>query len=75
MKILITGASGQLGADCCEVLRHDHTLVEMSKQDLDITNEKAVIEALKEHTPEIVLNCAATAPGILRNTRTVGERI
>ena len=59
MKILITGATGQLGTDCCMVLRKQYDVVEMPEEDLDITKEEAVIDALRKHSPDVVLNCAA----------------
>ena len=59
MKILITGSNGLLGNDCKQVLRHEHDVVACNSQEMDITDEKAIHEALNENNPDIVVNCAA----------------
>jgi dTDP-4-dehydrorhamnose reductase len=61
MKILVTGAKGQLGSEIRElaakygVHRFEFTDVE----ELDITSEKAVREYLNENKFDCVINCAA----------------
>lgn len=57
MRALITGASGQLGADLEGVLGSAaHAL---SHAELDITDVAAVDAAFAEIRPEVVFNCAA----------------
>ena len=58
MKILITGAYGMLGSDLREVLKNQELIVTGSK-DLDITDEKKVVEFVCENSPELVINAAA----------------
>lgn len=59
MKILITGALGQLGTDCRQVLQKEHEVTGIDIDDLDIGVLAEVRRALKQMRPDIVLNCAA----------------
>ena len=58
MKILVTGANGQLGR---EVVRQGvgHELVLTDYDTLDITDSKAVASFMREIKPEAVVHCAA----------------
>ncbi|MBP2654171.1 MAG: rmlD 1 [Firmicutes bacterium] len=58
MKILVTGANGQLGR---EVVRQgkDHELVLTDYDTLDIANCKAVALFMREIKPQAVIHCAA----------------
>jgi dTDP-4-dehydrorhamnose reductase len=60
MRLLITGAGGQLGIDlvrCCEIAGDD--VVATSHADLDITDRDAVLGAVTSIRPDAVVNCAA----------------
>jgi dTDP-4-dehydrorhamnose reductase len=59
MKILICGASGQLGSDCAQVLQQVHEVFALSSKELDITDSSDVDRIIGNFTPEIILNCAA----------------
>lgn len=72
MKVLVTGANGQLGSDAVEraisngleVIASDiHDKFSFSQDTaykrLDITDEEAVIEAFQELRPDAVIHCAA----------------
>ncbi|CAL9649996.1 dTDP-4-dehydrorhamnose reductase [Streptomyces sp. enrichment culture] len=60
MKWLITGAAGMLGHDVTEELtRRGETVVALDRAALDITRPDAVDAAVREHTPDLVVNCAA----------------
>jgi len=59
MKILITGASGQLGNDCAEILATEHTVYPLSLRELDITDRQQVGQILGRINPDTVINCAA----------------
>ena len=49
-----------LGADLQQELRsRDEPFVALSKADLDITDARLVSAAVREHAPDVVLNCAA----------------
>jgi dTDP-4-dehydrorhamnose reductase len=60
MRVLITGAGGQLGIDlvrCCERAGDDVTAVR--RADLDIADRDAVHGAISSIRPDVVINCAA----------------
>lgn len=70
MKILVTGAAGQLGTDLVkEINRRGHTCVgtgiekDMSTEgryaQLDITDRNAVFELIETEKPDVVIHCAA----------------
>ena len=58
MKILITGADGQLGQTLRRTLA-DHTLEACNRSTLDLTDPVAVAAKFAEFTPEVVINAAA----------------
>lgn len=60
MRVLITGAGGQLGIDlvrCCEEASDE--VLATRHDDLDISQRDAVHAAVSVLQPEIVINCAA----------------
>ncbi len=59
MNILITGATGQLGQDCCTLLKREHTIHGLSSGQLDITNREAVAQTVATLQPELIINCGA----------------
>lgn len=60
MKILVTGANGQLGLELKELLpKSGHEVVALARKDLDVSDAAAVERAMDEHAPEIVVNAAA----------------
>ena len=58
MKILLAGASGQLGRQIC-ARNQSNAITPLSRQDLDITSLTAVREAVSAFRPDLVLNAAA----------------
>lgn len=60
MKVLVTGAGGQLGLELAELLpEKGHEVVAMARKELDVADAKSVARALEEHAPELVVNAAA----------------
>ena len=68
MKVLVTGALGQLGCDVvAELKRRGHTLISSGRADivangyvsLDITNTETVESVLSEIRPDTVIHCAS----------------
>lgn len=59
MKLLLTGATGQLGHDCRLVLEEKHEVAAFASQELDIADETAVRVALCKEKPDWIINCAA----------------
>ena len=60
MRLLITGAGGQLGIDlvrCCETAGDD--VIATTHRDLDISDRDAVHGAVSTLRPDVVVNCAA----------------
>ena len=58
MKVLITGASGQLGRDCVDAFGDDE-VVALDRHHLDVTDEAAVFDMVASVTPDVVVNTAA----------------
>lgn len=56
MRVLITGAGGQLGLDLLDVF---YDAVGLTRADLDVADEPAVRHAVEELAPELVVNAAA----------------
>jgi dTDP-4-dehydrorhamnose reductase len=57
MKIVVTGAMGQLGGELCRQI--GPTAVPLDIDTLDLIDGRAVADALLEIKPEIIINCAA----------------
>jgi dTDP-4-dehydrorhamnose reductase len=60
MKVVVTGIKGQLGYDLVKQLTaRNHQVYGIDRNDLDITNEKAVKAYFEEVKPDALLHCAA----------------
>lgn len=60
MKILITGARGQLGTELCHLLdQQQKEYLAVGVEEMDITDKNQVSAYLNEHRPDIVYHCAA----------------
>jgi len=60
MKVLVIGASGQLGSELCRMLdKKGIEYLGTNSKDLDITDWNAVNQYFKEYRPQLVYNCAA----------------
>ena len=61
MKILITGANGQLGRELTNQYREKKgiDLVLTGRSDLDISDVKEVYSFVNENKPDVIINCAA----------------
>ena len=60
-KILVTGVKGQLGYDCVRELKERgyHNVQGIDREELDITDEKAVHAFINEYKPDVVMHNAA----------------
>jgi dTDP-4-dehydrorhamnose reductase len=59
MKILITGALGQLGRKLTEVLSPEHELILTDSATMDVTNLEAVRIVTNENKPDYIIHAAA----------------
>ena len=59
MKLLITGAGGQLGQDCVQLMLDRHDICALTSRHLDISDAKAVQETVACIQPQVLINCAA----------------
>lgn len=60
MKWLITGAGGMVGRDLLDALAaRGEAAVALTRADLDITDWQRVSAAVREHAPDVMVNCAA----------------
>ena len=60
MRILVTGAAGQLGSTIVgRLARAGHEVVAARRADLDLTLHDAVQQAVQAARPDVVINCAA----------------
>lgn len=58
MKVLVTGANGQLGTDLCKVLG-DFELIPLTDKDIEISDMSSVKQAFSKYKPDIIINTAA----------------
>ena len=58
-RVIVTGASGQLAGAIVRVFGRDADVTALSRAALDITDDRAVGDALASHRPDVVINCAA----------------
>lgn len=59
MKVLITGAGGQVARALVAARPEGATVLALSRADLDISDRTAVLAAIGEHRPDLVFNAAA----------------
>ncbi len=61
LKIIVTGVKGQLGYDCVRELKERGytNIYGIDRDELDITDEKAVHKLINEYKPDVVMHNAA----------------
>ncbi|MCD6490114.1 MAG: dTDP-4-dehydrorhamnose reductase [Thermodesulfobacterium sp.] len=60
MKILITGAKGQLGQEFVKRLeKEEKNFLALPRDKLDVSNLKQVLQVFEEYKPAVVINCSA----------------
>ncbi|WP_336762278.1 dTDP-4-dehydrorhamnose reductase [Paenibacillus sp. USHLN196] len=60
MKVLVTGANGQLGCDVVLLLEKEgHSVLACARDELDITNQLECNNVVSTYHPEVVIHCAA----------------
>lgn len=59
MKVLITGATGQLGHDIVKFAPDIHTLLTPTRNEMDLSDTTSVKKYLSKNNPEYIIHCAA----------------
>lgn len=60
MKVLVTGANGQLGRDVVFLLEKEgHSILACARDELDITDQAECNNVISTYHPEVVIHCAA----------------
>jgi len=59
MRVLLVGASGQLGFEVKRQMQAGFTLMLPSSRQLDIRSAEQVAKALRELKPDLIINAAA----------------
>ena len=59
MKVLVTGADGQVGTEMVRLADDGFRVVGLTRRDLDITDRDAIARRLDEYEPDFLVNCAA----------------
>ncbi len=76
MKILITGANGQLGRELQRAVPSGWSVVVANSADCDITDHSSVARLIEEVKPDAVVNCAAyTAVDRTENEREKADAV
>ncbi|MDR0925536.1 MAG: sugar nucleotide-binding protein [Hungatella sp.] len=58
-KIMVTGSEGFLGGRIAAYYERDYDVIRVGRRNLDITDEEAVAEYIKDKSPYAVIHCAA----------------
>lgn len=58
MKVVITGAAGQLGRTLRDVVPTSWDVVAVDRHELDLT-DRAAVDAVSDLRPDVIVNCAA----------------
>jgi dTDP-4-dehydrorhamnose reductase len=60
VRVLVTGAGGQLGMELAEILPgRGYEVAALTRRDLDVADLDAVKRAVETHSPELIVNAAA----------------
>lgn len=60
MKVLVTGATGQLGTDVVSLFKETgHSVIACDRNTLDIIDQASCFATLNEYKPDVVIHCAA----------------
>ncbi|HSC26738.1 MAG TPA: dTDP-4-dehydrorhamnose reductase [Vicinamibacterales bacterium] len=59
MRVMVTGAAGQLGSCIVERFKAFADVAMFGRRQLDIADEPSVLSAVRDHRPDILINCAA----------------
>jgi dTDP-4-dehydrorhamnose reductase len=82
MKVVITGASGQVGRALLKSIPAGTSAVGVTHAELDIGEQQAVLSAIQLHRPDLIINAGAytavdkaeSEPGAAERANTIGPR-
>ncbi|NRF96233.1 dTDP-4-dehydrorhamnose reductase [Paenibacillus frigoriresistens] len=76
MRIVVTGANGQLGQDVVKLLGAKHEVHGFGREQLDITDESQCLEILKTLKPDVIIHSAAyTAVDLAETEEAIAYRV
>lgn len=76
MKVLLTGANGQLGRCFLDIVPNEWQLIATDHDVLDITNTEQVESFMKQHQPDVIVNAAAyTAVDKVQSEAVIARKI
>ena len=58
-RVMVTGAAGQLGSTIVARMSQQRDVVPFTRAELDVADERAVLEAARSAAPDAIINCAA----------------
>jgi dTDP-4-dehydrorhamnose reductase len=59
MKIIVTGASGQIGSDLVTTLQNKHEVFGLNRNQLDVTDSYECLSVVESIQPDVIIHCAA----------------
>jgi dTDP-4-dehydrorhamnose reductase len=59
MRVVVTGAAGQLGSAIAEEFRETHDTVALTRRELDAADDAAVAATFDRLRPNVIVNCVA----------------
>ena len=59
MRVMVTGAAGQLGGAIVQRFGGSHDVIPLTRRDLDVTREPDVARTVATERPDVVINCTA----------------
>jgi dTDP-4-dehydrorhamnose reductase len=59
MRVLVTGAAGQLGGAIVQRFRRAHDVLPLTRTELDVTREADVARLVASERPGLIINCTA----------------
>ncbi len=75
-KLMVTGSQGFLGGRIAAYYEKNYDVVPVGHRDLDITEEAAVSEYIKNKNPDVVIHCAAVSnTGVCKEKPELSEAV
>jgi dTDP-4-dehydrorhamnose reductase len=59
MRVLVAGAAGQLGGAIVQAFTPLHDVTGLTREQLDVSDARAVTAAVSQARPEVIINCSA----------------